>query len=173
MNDNDKRIAAIHVEDEGRVAAVWLSLSKVSDVVTLYDACIFEAEVPAVIMSGLNARGRWIPIAWEKKAKDVADEYQKFGCNMLYEPVNESPFKAQMLAREIDERMRSGRFKVEKRLGEWLAEFELMKQHSSDIQDGAFPLMSATRYAIAMKDMGRRMRAIKSINGNAPKVAMI
>lgn len=173
MNDNDRRIAAIHVEDEGKIGAVWISHCKISDVATIYDCCKFNNEVLAVISEGLNARGRWIPIAWEKRAKDVSDKLLSRGCTMLFEPVDETPFSAQMVSRDILERMRTGRFKVEKRLGEWTQEFNLFNEQEGQIPVGSFPLMAATRYAIACLDQGRRLKTIPKKQGNAPKFATI
>lgn len=172
MNEQDKRIASIHVEKEGLIAAVWMGHEKLSDCVTLYDCCKFNNEVFPVISEGINARGRWIPIAWEKKAKDVADKFLDRGCSMLYDPVDETPFLAQMLSRDIAERMRTGRFKVEKRLGEWLSEFKVFNESDGQIPTESFPLMAATRYGIACIDQGKRLRTIKT-QTLKPRIAMI
>jgi hypothetical protein len=173
MSDTDKRLAAVHVEDEGRMACVWVMHDKLSDCVTVYDACKFNNEVLVVIAEGLNARGRWIPIAWESKSKDVADKLLEKGCSMLYEPLKESPVMAQMLSRDLEERMRTGRFKVDQRLGEWKQEFKVFNESGGKVPLGSFPLMAATRYAIACLDQGKRFRSIAKRTVNAPKVAMI
>lgn len=173
MSDLDKRLAAIHVEDEGRISCVWVMHDKLADCVTVYDACKFNSEVLAVISEGLNARGRWIPIAWETKSGDIAEKLTERGCTMLHEGFKETPQMAQMLSRELEERMRTGRFKVSQRLGEWKQEFKLFNESGGKIPLESFPLMAATRYAIACLDQGKRFRSIPRKNGNAPKVAMI
>jgi hypothetical protein len=159
LSDQNKRIAAFHVEEDGKIAAVWMGVDPMADLVTLYDCCLFNAEVLPVISEGMNARGRWIPIAWESKSKDMSDSLLNRGCNMLYDPVKETPELAEMLTREIWERMRTGRFKVEKRLGEWLKEFELFGKKDGKIPVSAFPLMAATRYAIASLKDAKRLKS--------------
>jgi hypothetical protein len=173
MNDQNKRISAIHVEDDGRTAAVWMGHDKLSDVVTLYDCCLFNAEVLPVIAEGMNARGRWIPIAWNDKAKSMSTELLNRGCNMLYDPVKETPELAELLTREILARMRSGRFKVEKRLGEWLKEFEVFSKQDGKVPVSAYPLMAATRYAIASLHEAKKLKSTAPPKALYPKVAIL
>lgn len=173
MSDNWKRVAGVHVEDDGRIAAVWLGWDKLSDVVTLYDACKFNNEVMAVIAEGLNARGRWIPVAWMDKAKPVSDKLQERGCNMLFDPTVESEFDAEMVSRDIQERMRTGRFKVEKRIAEWLQEFNVFREAAGKVPQSGYPLMAATRYAIANLKNSKRLKSVSKTQRNYPKVNMI
>jgi hypothetical protein len=173
MSSEWRRIAGIHVEDEGRVAAVWLGLDKISDVVTMYDCCKFNAEVPAVIAEGLNARGRWIPIAWESKAEDFVKTMLNRGCNTLPESVKESPALAQMASREIQERMRTGRFKVDRRLAEWIQEFEVFGKDAGQIPTTGFPLMAATRHAMGQLAYARRLQTAKQKPAQAARFAII
>jgi hypothetical protein len=109
---NSRRIAGIHAQDDGIVAAVWLALDKETDVIEVYDACAFKREPLAVMAEGLVARGRWIPIAWHKDAKEFADKLLDRGCNMLPDPSEESDAMAEVHSREILERMQTGRFLV-------------------------------------------------------------
>lgn len=155
------------------MAAVWMGHDKLADVITLYDSCLFNSEVLPVIAEGLNARGRWIPIAWMEKAKSMADELLKRGCNTLYDPVKETPEVAEMLSREILERMRTGRFKVEKRLGEWLKEAELFSKQEGKVPVSAFPLMAATRYAIASLHEAKKLKSTATPKLLYPKVAIL
>lgn len=53
-----KRIAGMHVEDDGTVGAVWLAHDTTKSTVYCYDAAIFRAEVKAVIIEAIAARGR-------------------------------------------------------------------------------------------------------------------
>jgi hypothetical protein len=167
-----KRICAIHIEEEGKVSAVWLGWDKLSDVVTVYDACNFNNEVMAVIAEGLNARGRWIPIAWEKKAGPLIEQLQKKGCNLLPDPAEESALSAEMVGRDLQERMRTGRFKVEKRLAEWIKEFDAHYQESGKVPAAA-PLMAATRYAISQLAWAKRLQKPAKNRAMAPRIAMI
>ena len=111
-----KRICGIQCQDEGTIGAVWMAHEKPRDLIHVYDACIFRNEVWAVIAEGLNCRGRNIPIAWNKKQKDIADKLLERGCNMLYDPLEESAATTEVWSREILERMKTGRFKVDKRI---------------------------------------------------------
>jgi len=172
MNPELKRIAGIHADAEGLLAAVWLAHDKIADLVTVYDCCIFRSEVFAVIGEGLNARGRWIPIAWENKAEEIGKKLQERGCNLLHEPVKETPALAEVTSREIWERMRTGRFKVDKRLAEWLDEFDLFTKQEGKIPVDSSPLMAATRYAIGQLAYARRLQSPRKTT-SYPKVAMI
>ncbi len=167
-----KRIAGMHVQEDGEMAIVWLAHDKLSDVVHLYDSCAFKNEVPVVIAEGLNARGRWIPIAWEKSAKNMADSFLERGCKMLPEPSNDSDQLAEVLSREIQERMRTGRFKVDKRLKDWIDEFDSFEKIEGKVPRGNSPFMSATRHAIAQLKSAKKLQN-RSTTLNYPKVSII
>lgn len=173
MNPQWKRIAGLEVEGDGLAAVVWLGHDKLSDVVTLYDCCKFNAEVLPVIAEGLNARGRWIPIAWNGKDEDFSDSLLDRGCGVLYDGVKESPQSAEMTSREISERMRTGRFKVDKRMAEWLQEFELFGKQGGKIPTSGYPLMAATRYAISQLEFAKRLQNPVKRKTNAPRFATI
>lgn len=166
-----RRIAGIHMQDEGEIGAVWMAHDRTTDCIHMYDACIFRKEVLPVISEGLNARGRWIPIAWQddKSMAAMSTELSKRGCKMMYDPVDDMP---DMISREIEERMRSGRFKVDKRLGEWLEEYRTYYQAHSKIPEG-FPLMTATRFAVGnLKRAKRQISKLKKTT-NYPKLAIL
>ena len=172
IDSSYRRIAGVHVQEDGTVAAVWVALDKDTDCVHLYDCAKFSREVLAVIGEGLNARGRWIPIAWEKSAKDMADKLLDRGCNMLPEPSTDTDAMAEVVSRDVWERMRTDRFKVDKRLAEWLDEYRTFYREDSQVPKTGHPLMSATRHAISQLEYARRqMKGKKTVN--YPKVAMI
>ena len=162
-----KRVAGLHIQEQGQIGAVWIAHDKETDTVHLYDACVFKKDVWPVICEGINARGRWIPIAWSDK--DMSKEMLNKGCRMLYDP---EPDSAEMISREIEERMRSERFKVDKRLGEWLEEYKTYFQSGSKIPQG-FPLMTATRLAVANLKRAKRLQSRRKSKINYPKVAII
>lgn len=168
-----RRICGLHVQDEGEIAAVWLAHDRIPDVLHAYDCAIFRREVMAVIGEGLNARGRWIPIAWEKTAKEVADKLLDRGCNMLPEAEKETQAVREVTSRDIWERMRTGRFKVDKRLSEWLDEYRAFYREDSQVPNTSHPLMSATRHAVAQLDYAKRQHAGKKRVGNFPRVAIV
>lgn len=168
-----RRIAAIHCQDEGEIAAVWLAHDKAADGVHLYDCAIFRREVLAVIAEGLNARGRWIPVAWEAGAKPIADKLLERGCNMLPDPLKETPAMAEVVSRDIWERMRTGRFKVEARLAEWLDEYKSFYRNETQVPLKSHPLMSATRHGVASLEWARRQHRKGRKPVNYPRVAII
>ena len=173
IDSQAKRICGIHVEEDGSIGAIWLAHNSLDDSVHLYDACIFSREVPVVIAEGLNARGRWIPIAWHKKSQDMSDKFLERGCNMLCEGSDDSDAMAEVVSRDIWERMRTHRFKVDKRLMIWRDEYKSFDKEDSKIPKGNFPLMSATRYAISQLAMARRQVTVKNPRKIKPRMAIV
>lgn len=167
------RIAGLHLQEDGEAAAVWLALDKATDVAHLYDACLFRREVLAVIADGMNARGRWIPIAWERDAKAMADRLLDRGCNMLPEPNEDKPGMAEQVTRDIWGRMRSGRFRVDRRLQEWLEEMRNFNLEGSKVPLGSHPLMAATRHAVAMFSHARREASLSAGKPPLRKLAIV
>ena len=169
-----RRICGVHAQADGVIGAVWLAHDKETDVIELYDACAFKREPLAVIAEGLVARGRWIPIAWHKDAKEFADNLLNRGCNMLPDPSEDSDAMAEVRSREILERRDTGRFMVVSRLKNWLDEASFLRTEGK-VPASGYPLMSATRHAYAQLDYAKRQAkrrpGEKHVNG--PRVAMI
>lgn len=162
INSAWKRIAGIHVQSDGDIALVWLAHDKTDDCITLYDACVFRREVLAVIAEGINARGRWIPVAWNKADKDTANKLLERGCKMLRDPNDDTDTMAEAISRDIWERMRTHRFKVDRRLKNWLEEKEGFSRDKQKIPRDTFPLMSATRHAISQLKFAKRQAPPRS-----------
>lgn len=174
-NENWKRIAGIHAEEDGSIGAVWLAHDTEVDVVHVYDSCIFRDQALQfpVIADGLNARGRWIPIAWHKSAKEISDTLLDRGCRMLPEPADETQEMAEVDNSQIFTRMQTYRMKVEERLGDWLDELDRYQKQDGKVPLNGYPLMSATRHAMnslqyAIKRNPRHLR-----RNNYPKVAIV
>lgn len=147
-----KRIAAVECQADGKIGVVWLALDKESDCLHLYDAHIFEREVLAVVAEGINRRGKWIPLAWNAAHKDMITELLDRGANTLTEGVKDTDMLAEVSSRELWERMRMGSFKVNKALSGWLDEYRGFARRDGKIPREGYPLMTATRYAVAMVD---------------------
>ena len=173
MRPEWKRIAGLHISPESDIGAVWLAHDTASDVIHIYDACIFRREVFAVIAEGINARGRFIPIAWESKAKDMNEKLLSRGCRMLPDSIKESQSLAEVQSREILERMKTGRLKVDKRLSEWLDEYSNYYRQDAQIPIQSSPLMSATRYGVSEIKYGRRVHTPSYKNMNYIRVAIV
>lgn len=168
-----RRIAGIHVLEDGTVGATWIAHDRDSDTGHIYDCCIFRREVLAVIAEGLNARGRWIPVAWAPSANEIVEKLLERGCSTLPEPVSDKPEMAEVVSREIEERMRTGRLRVEQRLAEWLDEYKSFYREDAKVPLKSHPLMSATRHAVAMLDWARRQAHKGKRQVNYARIAMI
>jgi len=174
MNPEWRRICGLHSQDDGLVAAVWMAHDKSTDAIHLYDCAKFaNGEVLAVIGEGINARGRWIPVAWHEKSKELANKLLDRGCRMLPESVKDDSGMAEIVSRDVLERMRTGRFKVDKRLAEWLDEYKSFFREGGKVPLSSHPLMSATRHAVAQLESARRQQAKGRKQTNYAKVAMI
>jgi len=174
IDPGSKRIAGVYFEDDGNMAAVWLAHDDRADRLHVYDACLFRQDVPAVHAEGLNARGRWIPIVWPKEAKPLADKLSARGCEMTLEPYEETELVAHAISNDIDERMRTARFKVEKRLAVWLDEYKNFHTRDGKVPLNGFPLMSATRAAVALFDEWARPQHLAGHSTpNHPKIAVV
>ena len=166
-----KRIAGIHMDKEGLIGAVWLAYDPSLDRVYVYDACLFRNEVPVIITEGLNARGRWIPIAWPEKAKDLSKELLERGCNMLHDPIKDSDSLTEINSRQIEERLRTKRLSAEKRLAEWLDEYKSFFRSESKVPSDGHPLMSATRHAVSELKYAKR-QSVQRKTLNYPRLSI-
>ena len=175
IEDSWRNIAGIHFQPGvSGVGAVWLAYDKKSDRVHLWDCALYGTDPPATIAIYLTKHSRWIPIAWEQDAKPLADLLLDRGCNMLVDPVKQTPVQAEAVSRDIVERMKTDRFKVEKRLVEWLDEYNSFNREDGMVPLKSHPLMAATRYAMANLDYARvNRRRGTDTTVNYPKVAII
>lgn len=169
-----RRISGVHLQEDGATACVWLAHDRHTDVVHLYDCAVFRREVLAVIAEGLSARGRWIPVAWRKEDKALADDLLERGVNIISEPCEDNDGFTEIITRDLWGRMRSGRLKVDKRLSEWMDEFKDFRRHEQKVPETGFPLMAATRHAIAMHDAWARAESPPSAMGaNHPNLTVV
>lgn len=169
-----KRIAGVQLEDNGTSGAIWLARSPERDVIYVYDSCRFDAVVMAVIAEGLNARGRWIPIAWEKSGGAFSRQLLDRGCNIIPEAAEDSDSMAEVISREILERMQTGRFKIDDRLSEWWGEFDGFKRNKDGtLPRKTHPLMSATRLAMSSFVCARPLQLPGYRTQKFPEVAIV
>ena len=168
-----RRIGAFHLEPDGTLGAVWLAHDTATSVVHCYDAALFSREVEAVIMTGLAARGRHYPMAWRKKDKAMADKLEEAGINILPDPSQDDPAMAEVISREIWQRLRTSQFRVDRSVGEWLEEYRTYFRDESKVPDKGFPLMAATRHAIEMLPYAEaEHNAVKTMK-NHPELAIV
>lgn len=171
IEDTWPRISGMYVRDDGDVACVWLAHDKERDLVHLYDACVFQREVWAVIAAALNARGRFIPVAWTHR--EASDALLERGVRTLPEAVDDSPASAEVASRDVWERMRTHRFKVDRRLRDWAEEYETFSRVDQKVPKDTHPLMTATRIAVQALPYARRAVPRRSGATNYPKMAIV
>lgn len=166
-------MAGMHVDPDGTWGVVWLAHDEQNDTVRVYDAAIFKREVRAVIAEGVAARGRHIPMAWRRADKPFADDLLDAGMNVIPEECIDDDAMIEVISREIWQRLRTGQFKVEKRVGDWLHEYKRYDREDSKVPTAGFPLMGATRHAIEMLPYARAERSAGKKQRNYPKLALI
>ncbi len=162
---NWPRIAGIDFGYDHPTAVVWCAYDPQGDVFYVYDEHSERHATPQIIMTAVNSRPGYIPLAWPKDGLQtdkgsgisLAQQYRELGANMLPDwarnpmSVGESgkgnnniePGIMDMLSR-----MESGRFKVFPHLMEWFKEFRAYHRKDGKIEPIKDDLMSATRYAM-------------------------
>lgn len=160
-----RRIAGLETSDSGLFAMVWLAHdAERTDLVHVYDVCLWRQEVMAVIAEGIGARGKTIPVAWPRRSAEIVRQLLDRGIDTLPEPVSDDPAAREVAAREVLGRLRSKRLRADKRCREWVEEY---KSYYRD-RDGTpprdtHPLMAATQHAIMQLDFAQApMRAMRS-----------
>lgn len=152
------RICGIDFGWDHPFCAVWLAHDRDNDIVYVVDCYQVRRETPPVHAAAINARGKWIPVAWphdglnaEKGSGEPLGElYRKHGVKMLPERAkfSDGSSSVETGVMTILERMRTGRFKVFSHLADWLNEFRLYHRKDGKIEKRSDDLMDATRYAI-------------------------
>lgn len=179
IEDHWSRIAGFHVQDDGDIGVVWIAHDTTANVTHLYESAILRSEPLAVIAECIANRGRWIPVAWHTKAKEFVEKLQNSdgegyrGINFLPEPCSDSQAIAEVISREIWQRMSGSQFRVDKRVGEWLEEYRGFYRDGSEIPMDGYPLMAATRHAIEMLHYAKQNALKESSKLNYPKVAIL
>jgi len=152
------RICGIDFGWDHPFSAVWLAHDRDNDIVYVVDSYQIRRETPAVHAAAINARGKWIPVAWphdgmntEKGSGEPLGElYRKHGVRMLPERAkfSDGSNSVETGVMTILERMRQGRFKVFSHLADWLNEFRMYHRKDGRIAKQSDDLMDATRYAV-------------------------
>lgn len=152
------RICGLDFGWDHPTAAVWVAWDRDANVVHIYDCYRQKEQTPVVHAAAVNARGKWIPVAWphdglqhdKGSGVQLADQYRQQGVNMLAEKVTFSDGSNGVEAGIMDmlDRMKTGRFKVASHLNDWWEEFRLYHRKDGQIVKEGDDLMSATRYAL-------------------------
>lgn len=174
IEEDWKRIAGMHVTDVGDISVVWMALDKETDTLHLYDCANFRQQPWAVIGEGISARGKYIPMAWSKKAKPIRDELEKRGINVIRDGIDESDALAEVTSETITNRMKTRRFKIAKSCVEVKDEWRNFIRDDAKVPRDSHPLMAATRNAVSMLDWARPLRRkVRRSRKLAPKLAIV
>lgn len=173
IHESWRRIAGFHMEESGDIGVVWLAEDPITSIVHCYDVALFAREVEAVISTGIAARGRHYPMAWRKKDKGLADTLQDAGINILPDPSPDDPAMSEIISRGIWQRLRANQFRVDKSVGEWLGEYRNYFRNDNQVPSEGFPLMAATRHAVAMLDWAEAEYLPNRSKKNHPDIRIV
>jgi phage terminase large subunit-like protein len=162
------RIAAIDFGLEHPTAVVWMAWDRDADVIYVYD-CYRVRKEPSIAIhaSAINARGKWIPMAWPHDGNNdtaqgpqLAKQYRDHEVNMRIEnakfgettddssvDTRQSRTSVEAGLQYLNNRMLTSRFKVFEHLNDWFEEYRLYHRKDGKVVKELDDLMSATRYA--------------------------
>ena len=163
------RICGLDFGWDHPAAAVWIAWDRDADVVYVYDCYRVKETTPSQQSPTINARGKWIPVAWphdglqhdKGSGEALADQYRQVEVNMLPDRATHAPGPGQKEGQggngveagvlDMLTRMQTGRWRVFSHLEDWFAEFRLYHRKEGRIVKLRDDLMSASRYANMMK----------------------
>jgi hypothetical protein len=164
-------------------AAALLLWDRDNDVIHVHHAYRVADALPIQHAFAMKQIGAAVPVAWPKDGADrekssgepLAAAYKKHDLKMLSDhatwPVEAGggvSTEAGIL--EMDDRMKSGRFKVAAHLSEWFDEYRFYHRKDGFIVKMKDDLMSATRVGVMMKRFARTVtlgsKAPERITGN-------
>lgn len=166
-------ICGLHPQENGQVAAVWIAHDKDVDCLHLRDEFLSHRDLAVVQAEAVTKRGPWIPVAWPLEQKEFVDLLIEHGVNAVpakYAPKNVDAI-AESVSLDIHERMETGRFKVDKRMKNWLEEYDTFQRQDSRVPKDTHPLQAATRHAVRMLDWA--CTKPKKVKTNTPRLAIV
>jgi len=127
-----------------------------------------RGQTAAYHTDAIKSRGDWIPVAWphdgmqreKSSGEPLANQYRAKGVNMMpdsarYDDESGGPQPTEPVVLEVDERMRTGRFKVFSNLSDWFREKRMYHRKDGLIVRENDDIMAATQYAVMMKRFAR------------------
>jgi phage terminase large subunit-like protein len=146
----------------GAVLMIW---DRDNDVIHVHHTIRMVDALPLQHWYAMKQIGADVPIAWPKDAGDrekstgepLAAQYRKHGARMLAEHAHwpDGGVSTEAGILEMDERMKTGRFKVSAQLADWFEEYRYYHRKDGQIVKLKDDLMSATRIAAMMKRYGK------------------
>jgi phage terminase large subunit-like protein len=148
-------------------AAVLLLWDRDNDVLHVHHVYRVADALPIQHAAAMKLIGANVPVAWPKDGGDrekgsgepLADMYRKQDLIMLREHATwpDGGLSTEAGILEMDERMKSGRFKVAAQLSEFFEEYRFYHRKDGQIVKLKDDLLSAARIAVMMKRFGREV----------------
>lgn len=154
------RIIGVDFGYDHPAAATWLAWDRDSDTIYVTDEFKLRESSPVMQAPLLNAKGKWMPIAWphdglqhdKGSGEQLAEIYRKHGVNLLPERATfedgSNGLEAGIM--EMLDRMRTGRWKVFQTCGGWLEEFRMYHRKNGIIVKLKDDAISSSRYGMMM-----------------------
>lgn len=149
-------------------AAVLLLWDRDNDVIHVHHAYRIADALPIQHAHAMKQIGAAVPVAWPKDGGDrekssgepLAASYKKHDLRMLPDHATwaDGGVSTEAGILEMDERMKSGRFKVAAHLSEWFEEYRFYHRKDGMIVKLKDDLLSATRIAVMAKRFGKAVQ---------------
>lgn len=139
-----------------------------NDVIHIHHCLRIADGLPINHWAAMKPVGAAVPVAWPKDAGDrekgsgqpITALYKKEGAIMLAEHATweGGGVSTEAGIMEMDQRMKSGRFKVAAHLSDWFEEYRFYHRKDGQIVKIKDDLMSASRMCVMMKRFGRTVQ---------------
>lgn len=157
-------------------AAVNIGWDRDADVIHV-GKCFRERHCTVInSAAAIKPWGDWIPVAWphdgyqhdKQSGKQVSELYREQGLKMLHKHAQHEKGGYGIEAGVLDmlDRMKTGRWKVARHLGDWFEEFRMYHRKDGQIVKERDDLMAASRYALMMKRYAETMPDEQDLNFN-------
>jgi phage terminase large subunit-like protein len=165
--DHWVRICGLDFGWDHPTAAMWLAYDRETDTIYVIDEYGASRTVIPMHASAINARGKWIPVAWphdgyqvkdQTNGEQLAQQYRNEGCNMRplhaqFQPTPGSQEKTSVVSveaglQEMLTRMQTGRWKVFSTCVKWFEEFRIYRRENGKLVKLFDDRISASRYAM-------------------------
>lgn len=169
-----KRIGGLHLDDDGTLAAVWMAHDEQSSVVHIYDCALFRETMTPIIVNGITARGRYIPMAWRKQDQAIKIELEEEGIDMLPDPTEDNQASIARGLNLIKQFIGANRLRVDRRVKQWLDEYRMLSTDGiGNAPERGFPLISATRHALSNLNWAEAEYDSVPVTKNHPDVTVV
>jgi phage terminase large subunit-like protein len=155
-------------------AAVLMLWDVDTDTIHIHHTYRMADQLPLMHAAAMVPIGQEVPVAWPQDGtqrrddgKPLAEQYRKLGLKMLdkHATFEDGSISTEAGILEMDQRMKTGRFKVASHLSDWLEEYGSYHRKEGDIVKERDDLMSATRVGV----MARRFAKPVLLGGGRKK----